>query len=76
MDREMLAAQLRDVDSALAEKREQIEKQRAEIAELEGTGQNTEIARAKLDNLQEALALYLLHGERLADELRKKGRLS
>jgi hypothetical protein len=71
MDREMLAAQLRDADKALAEKREEIEKLRAEIAELEGDGQSTEIARAKLDNLQEALALYLLHRERLADELKK-----
>jgi hypothetical protein len=71
MDREMLAAQLRDADKALAEMHEQIEKQRAEIAELEANGHSTEIARAKLDNLQEALALYLLHRERLADELKK-----
>ena len=70
MDREILAAQLKDADEAIAARHEQIALQRKLIASMEARGENTDNATESLERLELAQKLYQQHRDRLADALK------
>jgi hypothetical protein len=71
MDREMLAAQLKDADETIAARHEQIDLQRKLVARLETEDPEVAEARATLERLELAQALYKQHRDRLAEALKK-----
>jgi hypothetical protein len=71
MDHGMLERLLRDADSAIAARREEVEQQRELIASLKADGKNTADARDTLRRLELAERLYRQHRDRLSEELNR-----
>ena len=71
MDREMLAAQLKDADETIAARHEQIDLQCKVVATMEARGEDTADARENLQRLELAQSLYRQHRDRLAESLKK-----
>lgn len=71
MDRELLEAQLAKTERHIAQCKIFIERRRAQITELERSGQDARLPRELLDALTQALALHLGERDRLRRELRE-----
>jgi hypothetical protein len=71
MHHEMLARLLKDAESVIAARREEVELQRKLIAALRADGKNTSDAFDTLRRLELAERLYRQHRDRLSEELNR-----
>jgi ABC-type branched-subunit amino acid transport system substrate-binding protein len=71
MERERLAALLRDADAAVATARAEIERQLGVIAGVEAQGKDASDARDTLQRLELAERLYRQQRDRLSEDLSK-----